>query len=648
MDQAVQSVAAGNPIDDLTELSVLAPDKRLRPHYARFVLISHCNHLDSLDVGDTDTLVVTSDWLTWRKWVDGGGHGVHFEAAIAEWPSDAESAADLYLRSARWMFDDAGNDLTLFHGVSLGKQFLQDVSLFSKAIERLRLGLDRLISAYRPDELRLIDVQTENRLLDDPMKRRVIADLADQHSIKFVDALTVPDDADPLWPDPRHTGVEPTETGLRARLRSVYSMGIDFLFRVTTPHFRHRPRVFLLTNWNAVSSIVDAFDDKRLVLVLIAANSPKNISFLWRCWRRGIFLAHLGGGGLSGPDERALDEIHHNVERAWKENDADLMENYRRAFVQERIFGGGWPRRRAPMVKKFNRLWRRDRFHRAVVGDAGNALNRMIAETAAQWDVPVDEIPNGMYLSDQRLDARTGHADAPPLIQRILAWGPQQEDWVRATKAPIETVRIGYPAIDSIRCETETAAALNPDNAILVLGAWVDGYDAWGLHSIKPSYTIDVVRALQGAGFHNIRVKIHPGTPNLSYYQEAFRHCRLTCELIKEGPVTPHVDWADAVIGPVSSGSLVETLATGTPYFALRHFPSLMSRQYCDRLQAFDTPKALVDALVNGWRPDREEILSYVCAFREIPNASRRFWQVIAASVGTDSYTGEKLQRLPA
>ncbi|NQV57953.1 MAG: hypothetical protein HQ503_18980 [Rhodospirillales bacterium] len=634
-------VVADNPIDRLTELSVLKPTDRLKARYRRLILISHCCHLAALNADDTDSLVISTDWLSWRKWVDKGGHGIHYETAMEYWPDDTDSPLELYLRSSRWMIDENGNDITEFRGVSMGKQFLQDSALFTKSYERLLCALHRLTEQFKPEEILLIDVQTENQLLDDALKRTLVAEVAESHGALFIDALDPPDPADPLWPDTLHMGINTPESGFRPWLRKIYSLTVGAIFYITAPHLRNRPKIFILNNWQVIEPLMKAFDSDRLTLVLLAGQWPKNLRFLWRCWRRGILLTNLPSGRLTRSEEDEVNDIPGKVIAAWNAP-AEGMELRRREFIRGRVFDKGWLKSRAPMVKRYERFFQRHRFARVGIGDAGNALNRLIAEIANLNGVPVDELSNGMLLSDQKLDIRTGDAYGPPLISQFFAWGLQQEEWLRATGSPVKSVRTGYPGIDIVAAEADRPSVSRQSEKILILGSWVDGYDIHGLHSTKISYSVEIVRELKNLGFKTIRLKIHPGTPRLSYYQEAFRYYDLDCEIYKSGPLTEHLKWADLVIGPVSSGSLIETFAVGKPYFALRHYPSLMARKYTDRLQAFDTPRDLVAALVAGWRPDRQAILKYLCAFGEIPDASLRFWQVIEGSLDCGTKTLSK------
>lgn len=619
-----------SPAARLTALSVLAPAPQLRATYRRFVLISHSQHLDTLDIGDVETLVVSTDWLAWRKWVDRGGHGVHFEATMELWPADAGDPHDHYLRSVMWMYVD-GKDVTQFRGISLGKQFMQDVALFSKGYQRLWHGLARLIVLYRPTSLVLVDLQLENQMLDDAAKLWLVENLADHHGLHVEQRLASPDPYDPLCPDVPHVGIEPEETGWRVWFRQVYSRTVDMLFRVVSPRAQRRPKIYISANWQVIEPLIENCRGRRVTMMVPAGQCPKTPDFLWRCWRNNVVLVHLPNVALTAAERAEIDAIGERLTKAWKAQPAAGVEAACRHFISVRVIARGWMYRRAKEMKGYQLLFRRHRCTRMVIGDAGNANSRLLAEAAHQTGTPIDEMPNGMFLSEQKLCARTGDGVAPPLLSRFLPWGEQQERWLQAQGAPLPCIRVGYPGLDLVRRAAPTKPLRR--NRALVLGPWIDGYDVIGLHSCKASYLVEIVRGLRDLNVPEIRVKLHPGTPNLSYYTAAMRHYGIECEVTKKGRLTPHVEWADFVIGPASSGSLVETHAAGKPYYAIRHYPSLMGRDYTDRAGAFESAADLIDALRRDWTPDREDILEYFCSFSTYPNASARLWDVMEASV---------------
>ena len=144
-------------------LSAIDPRLDLRQRYRRVVLLSHVRHLDRLDPDADDQLVISTDWLAWRRWTDAGRAGLHFDALIADWPEEMGDPATHHQRACEWVYVD-GRDVTLFRGVSLGKQFNRAVSLFSLHFARAWHGLDRLCRRFGPEEIVLLDLRPRPHL----------------------------------------------------------------------------------------------------------------------------------------------------------------------------------------------------------------------------------------------------------------------------------------------------------------------------------------------------------------------------------------------------------------------------------------------------------------------------------------------------
>ncbi len=617
--------------DKISGLSVLAVPSYLRSSYRKVVLISHCRHLDALDLSDTEALIVSTDWLAWRKALDRdrGAHCIHFEAMLEHWPEQRGDPRRQIERAATWMID-GGQDLSLFEGVSLGRLALLDSAMFASAYWRMWYALDRLCHRFRPKLITLIDIHSERDQLDDTVKKLLVADIADRHGIELQYRLAPPDRDGPGWPDIPFESTEPEEYGWRSTARWMYAGVVNGLFAVASVGRRRHPRVFILTNPAVVYPLLDNFDNGDVTPVLIADQWPKKASFLRACLKKGIRLTRLPSGGLNARQRSEIDAVVETVTAALGRRPGAFNKAFAH-FIGRRLRSRRLFHRLARDISRYTAMLKRNRVTRVVVGDVGNTLSRVIVTAARRVGAAADELPNGMFLSDQRIDFRVGDSHPPPMIDRFLAWSRQNEDWARNTGMPVPCVRVGYPALDGLRRQA-TAPRPGPWHKALLLPIWIDSYDPVGLHANKVSHVVELAGALRKAGVREIRVKLHPGLPRLDYYKDALRHHGIACDVYKIGPVNTHVDWADIVVGPPNSGSIVETLATGTPYFALRSYPTLISRDYTDAIGAFDTVDALADAVRRGAAPDRDRALDYLCSFNTIPVASVKFWEAMTPS----------------
>jgi hypothetical protein len=280
-------------------------------------------------------------------------------------------------------------------------------------------------------------------------------------------------------------------------------------------------------------------------------------------------------------------------------------------------------------VKAFGILFRRYRVARLVVGDAVNQTARLILGIAARDGIDVDEFPNGMFLAKQQMDARVGDGIRGPLLKRFLAWGESNDRWLVSAGKGIEHVRVGYPLVGKFR-QMRLAQSSGSGHA-LVLPLHVDRLDIRGLYGEVFSTLCETVRALGQIGFRDIRVKVHPGHQNVRYYSDALKLRSLECDIIIDGPLLPHLDWADIVVGPVNSGAMVETLALGRPYYPMRNVPSSLDPYFFCGVPVYESTHGLKAAIAEGKQIDAETALEVFAGYDGKRDPADAIWNAIAA-----------------
>lgn len=605
------------------DLSVLARPAGLKDRYGRITLISHRRHLGLLDPRDSDTLVLSTDWLAWRRCLDDGIHCLHFESFLKEWPAERGDPDTIHMRRCDWMLRD-GRDITLFRGVSLGKLFIRDVALGCNASERIWHALDRAIRQFSPSEIVFHDLRAEHDLLDETVRCWMVRELAARHGVRLIEKLDVPSHGDPGFSERIDGfGAPVPESFVRRTLRAVYAEIVDIAFRIRDRKPRSPNKVLLILNWGTARSLIRRHHGSGLVPTLLAGHAPKNWESLRTWWRDGIALANPPFARLDADDRSALVAIRSAIEERWKAA-ADDIDIVRLHFIRSRLLDSGWLTERALEIKRFQRMFRRHRFARVVVGDATNGYCRLVADCARMAGVSVDELPNGMFVTKQRYDARLRGASGSPVVGRVLSWGPLTERWLAATEANVGPV-VGYPALDGFRAPV---APIRFRRA-LVLPIYADADDAMAFTSNIFGSLVDTVRTLRIYGCAEIRVKIHVGPQNRDYYIDVLRAFGLDEPVFKDGAFVDHLQWADFVVGPVNSGAFVETLAAGKPYFPICPYPSQIDPALLPDIRLVRSGDDLLERLRHEDVPGRDAVLEDLCSFISIPDASRRFWAIL-------------------
>lgn len=605
-------------------LSVRARPQWLRPAYATLVLVANQDQLAGLDPAATDTLVWTTDWMAWRRWCDQGGHGLHFEYFLDGWLQDGDR--DRLLSGCEWMYAD-GIDLTLFEGVSLGKQFNWEVVGAHHAFTRLLVALERALERLGVRRIQVRGVRAEYDFLDADAYRRLVEAAAARNGADIVWDLATPPAVEAVYPEMPFNRESTPEPHLRARLRGLYERVVDAVFFAVDRLRPRRPRVLIFNNPLIVRALLGRARGLKIEPVLLAGMQPKSLSFIRRCMADGIRLARLPSARLDGAQRAALAAIRDRIEDYWRRTPpADTAEAAQRLFVRRAVLAGSVLEERAVETLRYGRLMRRLDVVRVLVGDSENQTCRLLLELAARDGRGSDELLNGMFLSYQRIDSRTGDRHRGALLQRLLAWGAGNEAWLAGTNSPVASIRTGYPVVELMRA-MPVPPPPGTGNA-LVLPLHIDRTDVAGLYGEVYAYLVETVRALRAAGYANVRIKVHPGFHDIRYYRTLLDYHRAECEVYKDGPLADHIRWADMVVGPVNSGAFIETMAMRRPYYPMRNLPSSLDPALYAPAQVSDSVAELTSAVTAGNAGD-DAVLAALSGWDPSNSAVQRVWRAI-------------------
>ncbi|MFA6019491.1 MAG: hypothetical protein WC722_04450 [Rhodospirillales bacterium] len=619
-------------MSDSKATAAMMPDWQAMPAgpFKEIVLLSHRRHLQALGAGSGDRLIVSTDWLAWDEALKSGHRAVLFDAFLTPWPEELGNPAEHHLHACAWVYDQNGRDMTLFRGISIGKTFVRSITQYALHYGLAWHGLDRLLSRFKPKRLVLLDLRLPQDLLNDAGKRDLVSQAALRHKVGFVDRLDAPPPGDPgFFETFEGMGSRMVEPWPRRALRQAYALGVDFLFRL-----RHRGKakaVFLMLNWIAAKKLLDAHPRSSKgpypFPAFFAGHLPKSIAFLRHAWEKGAQLVALPSASLSAADKRALTGIYQQLESAWTKSAPNPVQQACRNFVKTVLVESRWFEAHAVEIKRYQRFFESRKFQRLVIGDGTSTPSRIILETARQAGVKIDEMLNGMFLTPQRYDVRNGDRGCKPAIDRLLSRGERDERWLRLMDAPLEFCRIGYPALERSAAEN-APTALKTDRALL-LPICADSDDVLVLNARLFALLLSTVGALLKFGVGHVRVKLHPGPPNLAYYRDLLACFGPRVEVVKDNALAEHLKWADFVVGPITSGAFLEALACGLPYYPFQSEISLIDESMVEGTGVLHEAQHLIDKLRKGKRAESVSTLEDFSSYDSIPDSAAAFWQAM-------------------
>ena len=601
----------------------------LNSSYSTFIIVSEFSHLEPEDGFNDNTLIVTSDWLLWRQCIDKSRHAIHIESLLGTWPADRGVADNFYIEAYEWMFD-GDVDMTMFSGVSLGSQFNGHVPLFKHAWLRMDRGLKLLISTYTPKNIIYRGLRCEYDFINPSM----MLGIAKAASVDFGASFVA--DVKPVnwncftYPVSRYSRRNNPRWTLKSILRRPLLWAINIVFEI-----RHRmiqrPAVLVVHNQLASEAVVSKFNPQYVAPMLIANITSKRISFLRMCWKRGIILASPKQRRLNQLEITRLNEIITWIKmRAAVETDPCNRDVLR--FIESEILQSGWIHERAREVVSYRALLKRTGCARIVVGHAENMFCQLLIEAGAALNIQSDENLNGGFMHRQATDVRNVFKGKKPKLDRLLSWGEQNEKWLKYTGAAIKSARTGYPRV-AVLSDKYIKPSENKGRA-LILPQMVDGHDIEALFANSYAALIDTIEELRRAGYHELRIKPHPGFPETaSYFRDILDYFKIKATVIINSPLRDQVEWSDIVVGPINTNSLIEVIALGRPYYPIWTTPSSLEPKLFGGLTASMTREDLRTALIDPPAVETCKILEEYVSFSSITNPMHRFWSVIDDTV---------------
>ena len=612
--------------EDERPLDVLVRPGWIRERYRQFVVVANDLQVDLSGI-DPETLVVTTDWLAWRRLSGRGVHALHVESALEHWPGEPAPPLDHLVRATEWMYVD-GADATAFRNVSLGKLFNWEVAASHHAAFRVFHGLDRLATEFRPQRIVFVDLRGEYDFVPDEAKRSLVRAVADKYGAAYAERPCAESADERFYPHLRFDMETPPPPRLKRMLVAIYEACVQTLCDAHDALRGKRSRVFILQNPLLSDSLLKSAPPTAQPAVLARYN-PKSRRFVSSCLKSGVVLARLPWAWLTGADRRVLRKIRATFADAWKTAASDPVDEATRLFIRRHVLREGILERKALESKRFAALLRRMKPDRMLIGDSENGTGRLLLEIGQHLRIPVDELPNGVFLGCQSVDSRCGDCARGPLISRFLSWGVHAESWLRQVGSPVEVSRVGYPVVDILRRRPPLPRRAGTRNA-LVLPLHVERLDVRGIESKVFSTLVETVRVLQGKGFQ-VRIKAHPGYHDLRYYDDLVRESGLNADVVKTGTVLDHLAWADVVVGPVSSNAFIETLAMGRAYVPMVLYPSATDARLVRPIPVAETIEQMA-ALVDREGIDREEALRILTDYDPANPAGARIWSAMQAN----------------
>jgi len=618
---------------DMSAIFVDAVPAWLRARYAHLLLVSRA---DQACDADADTLVVCCDWLAWRELAEAGVDAVHWQCF---WPQTdfGNLQTDLFLAANDWMYRDS-QDITEFGGVSLGRLFVKEAGLAILERARLRQSLETIARAYKPERVTLRAFYPERSMLNDDERFHAVADACSAIGITLSDARVADTRFDEMSPENLTYGIDltPVDNRLPA-VAALFERMAVMAGQVRRAVSGKSGGVLMLTTQLNGRPLLAAHGPKDPLALLIARHYPgkRDLRQFMKDICGGLVPVAMPSAALSEADDKALAVMDADI-RAHTRSSRDPQIAGISDFICRHLLDEGRLRDYALKVNIYRKLLDNAQPRAIVTDGLQNVVSNICMSLGRSRGIRSAVMWHGPYFDDMKMDVFGSDPRRPAVADMCLTWGRQQETYLEQINATVLPYRTGSPIAEAARRSSTEATTSGGRSRILLLQYSVTPYDTCWPHAQQYPLIAAAAKMLRDAyPDAEIRVKLHPGPPKVSYFERIFSHYGIDVRVCQNGPFTEHLNWSDIVIGPMHTGAMLEAMHAGKPFFPLLFTPTSIGRQYADALGTYGSIEALRDALRDDRPLSHAGFRRFVLSEGEIADPSHKVWEAMNALINT-------------
>lgn len=615
----------------------------LRPAYHRLALVTCWAHIAELDINDTDTLLVTSNWLLWQQCLDKGYHCLHTDFSLEDL-ADTDLNKTLFIRSNDWLLNDSSDDVSLFHDVSLGRKFSKELSIIIAEFVKASHALESLCTKFGPKELVLFEYRTPDGMLGSDSCKEIVLDVARRQGIAIIDKSTPSSMSLPDFPSKKgHMKPQPTSFSFKGALQNMFRRSFSFCFcalgRIYLRFGRKHPRVLFLNSQLTSIPLITEFSGGKLTPLLLSEWFPnkKDVRFLLKSVLKGIVLIGVSRPSLSKADLERLDAIERRIKERLTAS-ITAIDKFCARYILENIL------KENGLIKSAERaLWAESiidtyRPDHIFTDSLQNPMIHTFLEIAQKRAISTSVTWHSHWIQEQRLEIFGCDPRITPMVDRCFTWGKTNESWLSSIGAKNSHHRTGNILITKL---LDQSVINNTNDQTVGKKALVLEYTAqYEDFSTKAfdeyAFFVEAVRMLSDLGYTEIRFKVHPNNPNTPYYEAIAVFFDLRCEIVELGPFSKHIEWADFAIGPVSSGATVEFIASGKPYFPMILDARPVNMNYFEGGVVYSDLQAVRAQLETGCAQSQNQMLENITSYSTIRNPAEQTWRAL------EKFTGQR------
>ena len=605
--------------------------EHLRPQYRRIALVNSRDHADVIG-GDPDTLIVSGNWLLWQQLRRDGRPALLAGRGISGL-DNLRGLGETYLLAVNdWHIVD-GQDVTRFSGVSLGEKFTALVAPAVMDYEIKKQPLELFIRRFRPSEIVYFEYRTDSDFLNEKETFRIAQQLADEFGLSIDDRRDsrAPETTD--FSTLRHydSGREKRQSIAAAAKSALLKLVDATLAQLSLWRSAFRPareKILVIATSMISIPLIRRANDANTALVFLARWFPhkRRIGFLFQALKNGVILIDASKAPLSRQDTEAVEQIVNRLEAAWRTpssgRDEVLRRFARKAILDRRLFHAA-----AAETRWVESVLDRCLPAQILTDSIKNATTTTFLEVAKQRRIVTNLTWHGIIVQDFRFRLLGCGSGKPSLVDRCLTWGVNHERWLKNIRAEATTARIGGIVAHGLPSSAKHSVAWRN---VLVLQYVTPLHDFQAPSSHEYLFFVETLRTLEKLGYESVRFRFHPGIEKVGYYRDIAEQFGLSYPATGGGLFHEQLEWADLVIGPATSGAMLETIAAGKPYYPVMLNPHASNMTYFGEGRVFSSVEELESALRERTPLDQRNILRDFYSGGEVADPVAQTFKVLA------------------
>lgn len=591
-------------------------------------LISLPHHLESV-VDDGDTLIVSCDWLTWQRCKKEGLPCVYFESEI-DTKKIKSDPADLFVRSYEWVFSK-NKDLTEFHGVSIGRIFVREIYPFFTWPDKLEPALRGLIEKFKPHEIVYFEFRADTVVFDPISLMSLTKEVAEECGVKFINKMDPTERNDPYLPFVNSGKVsffENKPPPIRRFVQWAYEKVLVLTSRLLAKDKKENPSIlFYGTHLNGLPLIhsLNKVDTKLSYFVEQLPNK-RHFFHLLRAFRAGLVLVERPGVSLGKEDIRQLEIIKQRVLAHWAKTTEDAFGTILKDYIRKNILESNRLLDAARTVLFAEKFFKENNISLLFTDGMQNPVSTTLMAIANKNDIKVALTWHGLYTIDIKFDIFGSDPRIPSVVDYCLTWGAAHEAWLENITANVRKIRCGNMIAAQSYSRPPATKKKPTDRSVLVLQNTGLFKDIYCSHAQQFIYFVEIMLMLEDLGYKKIIFRLHPGAIRTDYYHEIAELFGIECEISDSGPFKPLLEESDIVIGSAVSGTAVESINAGRPYFIVLPQPHALNLDYYDKTPVYSSYSSLKQTLHEKIEIDQIGFCEDFTASTEYPDPVERTW----------------------